>query len=81
MLAIGIASMLSFCFPILGVGLGVGAIAMANNDLREMADGAIDRRGRAATTGGMVGGILGIVLSALGFLLGLVFTVASNHQR
>jgi hypothetical protein len=66
-LAMGIISMVTFCFPILSVSLAIGAIVMANTDNAKMRSGEMDPSGQGQTTAGMVCGIIGLVITVLSF--------------
>jgi threonine aldolase len=73
----GILSMVFFCFVPLAVGLGIGAIVMANNDLAKMRSGAMDRSGQGATQAGLVCGVIGVIIGAI--IVFLSCTNAMNH--
>ena len=68
----GIFSILTCCVPLLGLGLGIGAISMANKDLAEIDSGRMDPTGRGQTQSGQVCGYLGCGLSLLAFVAELV---------
>jgi hypothetical protein len=76
-LTMGILSIVFFCFFPLAVGLGIGAIVMANNDLAKMRSGAMDRSGHGTTQAGLVCGVIGLVIEALVLLFYCIS--AMNH--
>ena len=76
-LTMGILSIVFFCFFPLAVGLGIGAIIMANNDLAKMRSGAMDRSGQGTTQAGLVCGVIGLVIEVL--LLFFYCSSALNH--
>ena len=67
---IGIAGHL-FC-GIVALAFGIIAWVMGASDLREMAEGKMDRSGEGATRAGMICGIIGVVI----VLIGIVAIVA-----
>jgi hypothetical protein len=76
-LTMGILSIVFFCFFPLAVGLGIGAIVMANNDLAKLRSGTMDRSGQGTTQAGLVCGVIGLVIEAL--LLFFYCISALNH--
>jgi hypothetical protein len=80
-LTLGILSVVLCCCPLLGLGLGIGAISMANSDLPKMDRGEMDAGGAGATRGGQICGIIGIVLSVLMFILNIFIAVANNGNN
>jgi hypothetical protein len=66
-LTLGILSIALACCPLTGWILGGIAIARANEDLREMARGEMDRAGRGLTQAGKVCAVFGVVLATLAF--------------
>ncbi len=64
-LAMGILGILCcFIFAII-------AWVMGSSDLKDMAAGRMDRSGEGLTRAGMICGIIGVILSAIGFFIGL----------
>lgn len=68
-LALGILSIV-LCFL-----CGIFAWVMANNDLREMAQGRMDPSGRGSTQAGKICGIIGTVLGSLAVLWSLFWMI------
>jgi len=64
---LGILSLVFACCPLAGWVLGGIAIARANEDLRAMNRGEMDREGLGLTQAGKICAILGIVFSTLAF--------------
>ena len=64
-LVFGILGLLG-CLP-----LGIAAWIMGSRDLKEMDGGSMDPSGRSNTKAGQVCGIIGTILSVLGFLAGV----------
>jgi hypothetical protein len=54
------------------------AWVMGASDLKEMAAGRMDRSGEGITRAGMVCGIIGVVLSILWFIVGMISGIAEN---
>jgi hypothetical protein len=48
---------------------------MGNSDLKAMADGRMDPSGRDLTLGGKICGIIGVVLFAVGIVIGLFMLI------
>jgi predicted Zn finger-like uncharacterized protein len=68
------------CSPLLassliGMGLGIPAWILGRRDLRKMAAGEMDPRGRSQTNTGRICGIIGTVAGAIGFLVLLAIIV------
>jgi hypothetical protein len=57
---------------------GIIAWVMANNDLREMAAGRMDRSGEGSTRAGRVCGIISVALAVVGFLVPIIMAIASH---
>jgi predicted Zn finger-like uncharacterized protein len=76
-LTMGVLSMVFFCFFPLAIGLGIGAIVMANNDLAKMRSGTMDRSGQGTTQAGLVCGVIGLIIEAI--ILFLSCMNAMNH--
>ncbi len=51
---------------------GIVAWVLGNGDLREMDAGTMDPTGRGLTKAGKICGIVGVVLSIVGFVIGLL---------
>ncbi len=78
-LTMGILSIVfAFCCVPAGVVLGIVAIVQGNNDLKEMDAGIMDESGRGSTNGGRICGIIGIVLSILSAIGGVMINLASR---
>jgi hypothetical protein len=78
-LGYGIASIVTPCLCVfLGIGLGIKAVSMANEDLKAMDDGRMDESGRGSTQAGKICGIIGIVLSILMFVCNIIIFAASK---
>ena len=60
--------------PCVGIVFAILAWVMANNDLRQMTDGTMDRSGEGLTRAAKVLGIIGVALYALA-MFGFCFTV------
>jgi len=72
-LGMGIGSIVASCLcPLLGIGLGIGAINMANNDMRQIREGRMDSSGEGQTRGGQICGIIGIILGIINAIAGAV---------
>jgi len=56
--------------------LGIIAWVMGSGDLREMDAGRMDPSGRGLTQAGKICGIISVVLAIVGFILGLLLTMA-----
>jgi hypothetical protein len=69
-LVLGICSFVTNCFV-----LGIVAWAMGNRDLREMEEGRMDREGLGLTQAGRIVGMVHVILSCLGFAVGIVFLI------
>jgi predicted Zn finger-like uncharacterized protein len=79
-LTLGILSIaLGLCCPLLGIGLGIGAMSMANADLPKMDGGEMDPSGMGSTRAGQICGIIGLVLSILNAILGVIIAVSNQH--
>jgi predicted Zn finger-like uncharacterized protein len=79
-LTMGISSIvLALCCAIAGVGLGIGALTMANADLAKMERGEMDPSGMGSTRGGQICGIVGIVLGALNMIGGIIIFAVNQH--
>lgn len=68
-LALGILSIV-LCFV-----CGIFAWVMANNDLREMAQGTMDPSGRGSTQAGKICGIIGTILGSMGVAITLFWMI------
>ena len=69
-LAMGIGIIVASCLcAFIGIGLGSGAVNMANKDLQQMDEGWMDRSGRGQTQAGKVCGIIGVVLGVIFLIL------------
>jgi predicted Zn finger-like uncharacterized protein len=78
-LGYGIASIVTPCLCVfLGIGLGIKAVSMANEDLQAMNDGRMDESGRGTTQAGKICGIIGIVLSILMLICNIIVMAASQ---
>ena len=80
-LIFGILGLVGICWP-----LGIVAWVMGNGDLKEMDAGAMDPSGRSMTNAGRICGIIGTILLIIGtlvvaalFALGVIGAVASHH--
>jgi predicted Zn finger-like uncharacterized protein len=79
-LTMGIFSIvLALCCAIAGIGLGIGALTMANADLAKMERGEMDPSGMGNTRAGQICGIIGLILGALNMVAGVVLVIANNH--
>ena len=54
---------------------GIVAWVMGNNDLKEMAAGAMDPEGRGLTQAGKICGIIGVVLAIIAIVVQLIMMV------
>ena len=70
-LILGICSWVTGCFI-----LGVVAWAMGNRDLLEMDEGRMDPEGMTLTQGGRITGMIQVILSCVGLLVGLIVVIA-----
>jgi len=57
--------------------LGIIAWVMGSGDLREMDAGRMDPSGRGLTQAGKICGIISVVLTIVGFIIGILITIAS----
>jgi predicted Zn finger-like uncharacterized protein len=79
-LTLGILSIVvGLCCPLAGIGLGIGALTMANADLPKMDRGEMDPGGMGSTRGGQICGIIGLILSILNAVAGVILMVAQQH--
>jgi predicted Zn finger-like uncharacterized protein len=62
-------------FPLVGLAIGIPAWVLGRRDLAKMKQGIMDPEGEGTTQGGMICGIIGTILNALGVLFGLVMVV------
>jgi hypothetical protein len=69
-LVLGIFSWVTGCFV-----LGVIAWAMGNRDLLEMEEGRMDPAGQGTTSAGRITGMVQVILSCVGFLVGIAVMV------
>lgn len=69
-LVLGICSFVTGCFV-----LGIVAWAMGNRDLREMEEGRMDRQGMGLTQAGRIAGMVHVILSCIGFLVGTIVLI------
>jgi hypothetical protein len=69
-LTLGILSLV--CCGLIGLILGISALNMANNDLREMDKGIMDESGRGQTNAGRTCAIIGIILSVVGIIFNVM---------
>ncbi len=69
-LVLGIVSFVTGCFV-----AGVIAWAMGNRDLREMDEGRMDPSGYGATQAGRITGMVHVILTCAGLLVGLVVVI------
>ena len=73
-------------FSVIGLGLGIPAWMMGNNDLVAMKNGTMDATGYGSTNAGWIMGIVGVVISSLGILSMLalvliqVFMMSANSN-
>jgi predicted Zn finger-like uncharacterized protein len=76
-----VAPMVMCCYfvgplvPLVGLILAVVAWVLGRRDLEKMKQGVMDPEGEGVTQGGMICGIIGTVLNALGILFGTVMLV------
>jgi hypothetical protein len=77
-LTLGILSMVLACCPLAGWALGGIAIGRANEDLREMERGEMDRAGKGLTQAGKICGIFGVVAATLAFLFHVLVRINGN---
>jgi hypothetical protein len=78
-LGMGIGAIVGSCLCVfLGIGLGIGAINMANNDLREMREGRMDPSGQGQTQAGRICGIIAIILSVIAVIINI--GIMANNQ-
>lgn len=65
------------------IGLGIAATIMGSGDLKRMAAGTMDRRGRERTKSGKVMGLVGFILSVVIIIAGvaLVIVLIYNAQQ
>lgn len=67
-------------FGILGlvfcVIFGIVAWVMGKNDLAEMAAGRMDPAGQGITNGGRICGMISVILTIVGFVIGLILMIA-----
>jgi predicted Zn finger-like uncharacterized protein len=81
-LTMGIFSIvLAICCAIAGIGLGIGALTMANTDLAKMERGEMDPSGMGSTRGGQICGIIGLILGGLNMVAGVIIVIASNANH
>ena len=80
-LTLGIVSCCTFCIPLIGFICGVSAVNMANKDLAEMDAGRMDSSGERTTSTGRIFGYVGITLSAIMFIIGVIARVAAIGGR
>lgn len=80
-LTLGIVSCCTFCIPLIGFICGVSAVNMANKDLAEMDAGRMDSSGERTTSTGRIFGYVGITLSAIMFVVGVIARVAAIGGR
>jgi hypothetical protein len=59
---------------------GLLALSMSGSDLLRMAQGGIDRSGRGLTKAGRICGIVGLVITTLGFLVLLFLVLVAANQ-
>ena len=79
-LTLGILSIaLGVCCPLVGIGLGIGAMSMANADLSKMDRGEMDPSGMGSTRAGQICGIIGLVLSILNAIGGAIIFMSGQH--
>lgn len=77
-LTLGICSIVFFICPIVGLILGILATSKAGTDLKRMELGSMDASGEGTTRAGQICGIIGIVLSVLNMIAGVVLRM--NNQ-
>jgi len=70
-LVLGILGLVCSCFV-----LGVIAWVMGNGDLREMDAGRMDPSGRGLTQAGKICGIISVVLTIVGLVIGMLMMIA-----
>ncbi|MGH7128004.1 MAG: hypothetical protein ACREJB_12885 [Planctomycetaceae bacterium] len=76
-LTFGILSIvLGLCCALASFGFGIPAWTMGHADRQEMAHGRMDPEGQGMTTAGMVCGIVGVVIGALGIVLNIAMLAA-----
>jgi predicted Zn finger-like uncharacterized protein len=78
-LTLGILSIPLACCPIVGLILGIVSLVMANADLGKMQSGAMDPSGQGTTRGGQICGIIGIALSVINMVVGVIINLQNMH--
>src|SRR5262245_22174929 len=78
-LTLGILSIPLACCPIAGLILGIIALVMANADLSKMQSGAMDPSGQGTTRGGQICGIIGLALSVINAVAGVIINLQNIH--
>lgn len=71
-LTLGILSLVFSLCPIVGFILGILALTMGSSDLTAMDNGHMDPEGRGSTSSGRTFGLIGLILSGVFFVLGLM---------
>jgi predicted Zn finger-like uncharacterized protein len=77
-LTLGIVTLVVWCCPLAGFIVGGIAANLAKNDLAAMAAGRMDESGRGLTMAGNVCAIIGVVLSLINFIVGVIWR-ATGH--
>jgi hypothetical protein len=77
-LTLGIITLVAWCCPLAGFIVGGIAMNMAKKDLEEMSAGRMDESGRTLTMTGNVCAIIGVVLSMLNFIAGIILKVTNR---
>jgi hypothetical protein len=75
-LTLGILSLVFSLCPIVGFILGIIALTQGSSDLTAMDSGHMDPEGRGSTVAGRTCGLIGLILSGVFFLLGMMRLMA-----
>jgi hypothetical protein len=68
-LTLGILGLVLSCCPLAGWILGVLAMSLGNDDLRQMALGGMDRSGKGLTQAGKVLGLIAVIVATFSCIL------------
>ena len=68
-LTLGILGLLLSCCPLAGWVLGILAMSLGNEDLRQMALGGMDRSGKGLTQAGKVLGLVAVIVATFSCIL------------
>jgi hypothetical protein len=79
-LTLGILSLVFSLCPIVGFILGIIALTQGSSDLAAMDNGHMDPEGRGSTVAGRTCGLIGMILSAVWFVLGIMLRVGAGFR-